>query len=122
MGKAIYSDEEIAEAIASIFKQMVMADSVMKPEEIATAVRILIERYGYLETDKQSKTISAHFGDARHETVYTIAAVLNKSLTRAQIIDLKLQLIATAMSDREFHPYEQDYMKLVDRLLKGWGY
>ena len=118
-GKPEFSDEEIADAVASIFKQMVMVDGVVRPEEISSATRSLVGGYGYLDANDPEKSITEKFSNAKHETAYSIAAVLNKALTKAQRKQLKHELMATAMSDQEFHPYEQEYMELVDRLIKG---
>ena len=118
-GKPPFSDDEIAEAIASLFKQMVMADGVVRQEEVAAAMRGLISNYGYLDSDDTTPSITERFSEAKSETVFSIAAVLNRSLTRAQLAQLKQQLIVVAMSDREFHENEHDFMKLIEKLIKG---
>ncbi|MGB7336571.1 MAG: TerB family tellurite resistance protein [Salaquimonas sp.] len=117
--EAKYSDQEIAEAIASIFKQMVIADGIVKKEEISTAIEQLVSHYGYLETGENAPTITEKFGDADNESLFAIATVINTSLSQTQRKQLKMQLVATALSDKEFHPYEQDFMELVDKLIKN---
>lgn len=118
-GKPPFSDDEIAEAIASLFKQMVIADGVVRQEEVAAAMRGLVSNYGYLESDDGGPSITERFSNAKSETVFSIAAVLNRSLTKNQLAELKLQLISVAMSDREFHENEQDFMELIEKLIKA---
>ncbi len=116
-GKPPFSDDEIAEAIASLFKQMVIADGVVRKEEVAAAMRGLVSNYGYLDTDETTPSITERFSNAKSETVFSIATVLNRSLTRTQLAELKLQLVSVAMSDREFHENEQDFMQLIEKLI-----
>jgi uncharacterized tellurite resistance protein B-like protein len=113
-----YSEEEISTAIASLFKQMVLSDGVIRDEEIESAVNHLVSKYGYLDKGETDQSIRDHFQIARNESMFPIAVIINSSLSKAQRGQLKIQLMSTALSDREFHPYEQDFMDLVDRLIK----
>ena len=117
--KASYDDAEVSEAVASIFKQMVLADGVVKKEEISTAVEHLVSDFSYLDASDQDQSIIDHFGEAKGESLFAIAAVINNSLSKKQRKQLKVQLMATALSDNEFHPYEQDFMELVEKLIKN---
>ena len=114
---AAFDDTDLANAIASLFKQMVLADGIIKEEEVATSVRQLVGKYGYLQTGND-ETITERFGSADSESLFSIAAVINKSMTVEQRKQLLVQLVSIAMSDREFHPYEQDFMQLVEKLIK----
>ncbi len=116
--QANYDDAEVAEAVASIFKQMVLADGVIKKEEITAAVGHLVSEFGYLDTSTSDQSITDYFGEAKGESLFAIASVINNSLSTTQRKQLKIQLMATALSDKEFHPYEQDFMELVDKLIK----
>jgi uncharacterized tellurite resistance protein B-like protein len=113
-----YSDEEVAAAVASLFKQMVLSDGIIRDEEVASAVNHLVSKYGYLEKGEQEETLHDQFNTAKNESLFPIAVIINSSMTKAQREQLKIQLMATAISDREFHPYEQDFMDLIEKLIK----
>lgn len=117
--KASYDNAEVAEAVASIFRQMVMADGIEKSQEIDAALNHLKANFSYLEDEDNEKEIVEHFNDAKAESLFAIASVINNSLTSAQRKQLKIQLMATALSDNEFHPYEQDFMELIEKLIKS---
>lgn len=117
--KTTYDDAEVAEAVASIFKQMVLADGIVKKEEIGAAVGHLISDFSYLTTAQKDQSIIDYFGEAKGESLFSIAAIINNSLSKKQRKQLKVQLMATALSDNEFHAYEQDFMDLVDKLIKS---
>lgn len=114
-----FSDEEIADAIAALFKQVVLSDGVVRSEEIASAMRSLVSNYSHLKLDEGTPSLTERFSDAKPETVYSIATVLNRSLSKEKRAELKLQLTAVAMADKEFHLYEREYLDLVDRLIPG---
>jgi uncharacterized tellurite resistance protein B-like protein len=113
-----YSEEEVSAAVASLFKQMVLSDGVIREEEIHSAINHLVSKYGYLDKSEPDETIREQFNAAKGESLFPIAVIINSSLSKAQRKQLKIQLMATALSDREFHPYEQDFMDLVDKLIK----
>lgn len=113
-----YSGEEISIAIASLFKQMVLSDGVIRDEEVESAVNHLVSKYGYINTGEPDEKIREYFDSAKNESLFPIAVIINASLTKTQRKQLKIQLMATALSDREFHPYEQDFMDLIDKLIK----
>ncbi len=112
-----FEDTELADAVASLFKQMVLADGVVKQEELTTSVRQLVSNYGDLGSPTD-KSITERFSEADNESLFAIAAVINKTMSREQRQQLMVQLISIAMSDREFHPYEQDLMGLIKKLIK----
>lgn len=118
-GGQSFTDDEIADAIAALFKQVVLADGVVRSEEIATAMRSLMSNYAHLDLGEGKPGITERFSEAKPETVYSIATVLNRSLSRDKRGELKMQLIAVAMADREFHLYEREYLDLVDKLIPG---
>lgn len=117
--KAGYDNQDVADAIASLFKQMALADGVVKKEEISAAIGHLVSDYGYLDDNSEGSGIVDKFGRAEGESVFALASVINKSLSAGQRKQLKAQLLATALSDDEFHEYEQDLMELLNRLIKS---
>lgn len=116
--EAEYSDEEISEAIATLFKQMVMADGVVREAEIASAISHLVGGYSYLDKDDSAGNLAQKYSEAQSETMFTVAAVLNRALTPGQRAKLTSQLLKIAKSDNEFHPHERDYMEMINKLLK----
>jgi uncharacterized tellurite resistance protein B-like protein len=116
---AAFDEEEVAAAIAALLKQMALADGELKQVEAAEASRIFSESYGHLEEGGPGKgAMAEEFENARHETVFPLAVIINKSLSSRQRQDLKGQLMKIAMSDSEFHPDEQDLMALLDNLIE----
>ena len=115
---AEYSDEEISEAIATLFKQMVMADGVVREAEIASAISHLVAGYSYLDKEGSASNVAQKYSDAKSETMFTVTAVLNRALTSGQRAKLKSQLLKIAKSDNEFHPDERDFMEMINKLLK----
>ncbi len=114
-----FSDSEIADAVASLFKQVVLADGVVRQEEVAAAMRSLLTNYGHLALEASEPSIVERFSDAKTETVYSITTILNRSLNKKELAELKVHLIAVAMADREFHLYEREFMDLLDKLIKS---
>ena len=111
-----FSDVETAEAVATLLRQMVLADGVIKQEEINSGIRILKQHYPDLMTIETEQHIIDQIENGDSESIFPLIAILKKNLSKKQFNELKIQLVTLAKSDQEFHPMERDFSELVDKL------
>ena len=110
-----FSDEDIAESIILLMKQMMFADGRVKKTELDTAIRFL--RTAYHEDEADSTRAENKLREAEAQSIFPLATILRKSLTADQLKALRVQLEKIALSDGEFHPFEQDFLLLFDELV-----
>jgi uncharacterized tellurite resistance protein B-like protein len=111
-----HSDPETARTIAALFRQLALADGVVKLDEINSGMDALVRYYPDLLTDKTGQHIVAQIEHGDGESIFPLIKILKKNLSDEQFKLLKEQLIAVAKSDQEYHPKERDFIEWVDEI------
>lgn len=114
-GNGGFSDEDVAESIILLMKQMMFADGRVKKTELDTAIEFL--QNAYKEDGENSDAAENKLREAEAQSIFPLATILRKSLTKDQLQALRVQLEKIALSDGEFHPFEQDFLVLFDELI-----
>lgn len=116
-----FSRADIAESIAVLLKQMVLADGIEREEELAAAEAILRKYYSGVFKDgdagNMDETISM-LDTTRSESVFPVCRILLTALDAAELARLRSQLVEIAMADGQLHPYESDLLELFDQLTR----
>ena len=110
---------ETAQTIAALFRQLALADGVVKQEEIDAGVDALIKYYPDLVTDITGQDIMVQIKHGDGESIFPLIRILKKNLSDEQFDVLKEQLIAVAKSDQEYHPKEREFIEWVDTIYKN---
>lgn len=103
----------------AILKQVVLADGVVRAEEIEAATRILKSAHSESRSaspDTDSKLETERMLEFDKKTLFSIAFALRRSMTRPQLDKLRENLLVVALSDGIFHTCEENLITLFDEL------
>jgi len=111
-----YSKAETAEALATLMRQLIIADGVVRDEEVAECITILKDNYGQYINAETEPHLKSQLMEGGAESIFPLIAILKNKLTASEFTHLKSQLITIAKSDKEFHHMEKDFIELVQKL------
>lgn len=118
-----FSADDVAESVAVLLKQMVLADGIEREEELAAAEAILRRNYSGIlgqQTTGIDETLAV-LDTTRNESVFPVCRILLTALEAPEIDRLRKQLMDIAMADGQLHPYEKDLLDLFDQLTASPG-
>lgn len=111
-----YSKTEIAEALTSLMRQMVLADGVVRDEEVDACVKLLREHHSDIISDETEPHLIKQLKEGGAESIFPLITILKSKLSKPQIEEIKQQLISIANSDKEYHEMEKHFVQLVNEL------
>lgn len=114
--EADFSDEEVAEAIASLMRQLIIADGKIKDEEILESMDILRENYSDLVTEDNEASLAFKLKQGGAESIFPLITIVKNKLSPNRLNLLKSQLLMIAKSDNEYHEMEKELISLVNNL------
>lgn len=111
-----YSKAETAEALATLMRQLIISDGVVRDEEVAECIDILKTNYSQYINAETEPHLKNQLMEGGAESIFPLIAILKNKLSRKEYSLLKTQLITIAKSDKEFHHMEEDFIELVEKL------